>query len=196
MERLVKPSKPVFCDGSTVKNRLSNVILIGMSGAGKSTIGKSLARAMKKGFLDTDLLIRQREGRLLCEILETLGSMKFLELEDNVVRSLDVTDTVVATGGSIIYSPYAVEHLKKTGLFVYLDVPYKELVSRIGEGNDRGIVRFRGETLQKLYYDRKPMYQELADITIDCTQKAIREIVKAINSRCAKRPPLYSSIFK
>ena len=163
-----------------------------MSGAGKSTTGRSLAKAMNKGFIDTDLLIQQREGRLLCEILETLGSMKFLEMENNVIRSLDVTDTVVATGGSLIYSPYAVEHLKRTGLFVYLDVPYKELVSRIGEGNDRGIVRFRGETLQKLYFDRKPKYQELADITVNCTQKAIREIVMAINSHCAKRPSLYS----
>jgi shikimate kinase len=167
-----------------------------MSGAGKSTTGKSLAKAMNRAFIDTDLLIQQRVGRLLGEILETIGTMKFLEMEDNVIRSLDATDTVVATGGSIIYSSYAVEHLKRTGLFVFLDVPYEELVCRIGEGNDRGIVRFRGESLQKLYYDRKPMYQELADITINCTNKVVRGIVREISYRCEKRPLLYTSICK
>lgn len=178
------------------ENLLTNIILIGMPGAGKSITGKSLARAMNKAFIDTDLLIQQKAGKLLNEILDTLGSIKFLEMEDNVIRSLNETDTVVATGGSLIHSPYAVDHLKKNGLFVYLDVPFEELVSRIGEGNDRGIVRLNGENLQKLYEERKPMYQEFADMTIDCSHKAVREIVRAITSRCEKKPSIFTRIFK
>ncbi len=168
--------------------RLSNVILIGMSGAGKSTTGQYLAMTMHKAFIDTDVLIEQNEGKPLRDLLETLGTQGFLEIEDRVVRSLEVTNTVIATGGSIIYCPQAVAHLKKTGLFIYLDVPYEELISRIGDGNNRGIVRRQGESLRKLYNDRKPIYWELADMTINCTHKSVRGTVRAISSRYKKNP--------
>ena len=167
-------------------NRLDNVILIGMSGAGKSTLGVLLAKALGKHFTDTDILIQQKTGRLLQEIIDSDGVDRFLEIEEEIVSSLNLHDCVVATGGSVVYSDAAMHHLKAHGTTVYLSVDYDELFLRISNISDRGIV-FKGKNdLRAVYEERLPLYRTYADITVECTGHGVEQSVDEITAALKK----------
>lgn len=155
----------------------SNIILIGMSGAGKSTLGVLLAKALGKDFLDTDILIQQKTGKLLQRILDEEGVARFLEIEEEILCGLDVENYVIATGGSAVYSARGMAHLKENGRAVYLAVGYEELVARVSNISTRGIVfRTKGD-LRAVYEERLPLYERYADLTVNCTGRAIEESV-------------------
>lgn len=161
---------------------MKNIVLIGMPGAGKSTIGRLLARDLNKTFIDTDLLLQQREGKLLYEILESIEGLGFLEMEDSIIRSLHVMNSVIATGGSVVHNPLSIAHLRKTGVIVYLEISYDEMVKRIGKANRRGIVMLKFHDLLSLYRYRKPLYQRAADLIINITGKIYGEVVSTIRA--------------
>lgn len=158
----------------------NNVILIGMSGAGKSTLGVLLAKALGKSFLDTDLLIQQAEGKLLQAILDERGQDYFLETEERVVCSVTAENTVIATGGSVVYSACAMEHLRSLGTVIYLNVAYEELARRVSNITTRGIVFKGSNDFHSVYEERLPLYERYADLTVSCTGQEIETCVEQI----------------
>lgn len=143
-----------------------NIILIGMSAAGKSTIGIVIAKRLGYDFLDSDLLIQKQENALLWEIIEKKGIDGFLEIENQVNLNINVENTVIAPGGSLVYCKEAMEHLKKNGVVVYLEVPYEKLRKRIKSTKSRGMIIRENQTLKDVYYERKVLFEKYADITI------------------------------
>ena len=171
-------------------NQLDNVIRIGMSGAGKSTLGVLLAKLLGKQFFDTDILIQQKTGKLLQEIIDCEGVDRFLQIEEEILSSLEPHNAVIATGGSAIYSEKAMGHLKEHGVAVYLSVDFDELSQRLASISDRGIV-FRGTNdLHTVYTERLPLYEAFADITVNCTgcgvEESVNEIAAALKRRSAR----------
>lgn len=162
---------------------MDNVILIGMPGAGKSTIGVVLAKSIGFKFIDSDLLIQEREGKLLHEIISQVGDEGFRKIENDVNSSIDLTKAVIATGGSAVYGKEAMEHFKKIGTVVYLKHSYDEIEKRLGDLTKRGVTIKKGQTLADLYNERTPLYEKYADVVINCNNKYIRSIVKEIKSR-------------
>lgn len=162
-----------------------NVILIGMSGAGKSTLGVLLAKAIGKDFTDTDIAIQQKEGRLLQDIIDSEGIEYFMQVEEDVVSSLAFKNSVIATGGSVVYSDKIMQSLKKDAVSVYLYVPYEELAARVKNISTRGIVMRKGSTYEDVYNERLPLYEKYADITVNCSEmdieQCVYEIVKQLN---------------
>ena len=159
---------------------MKNIVLIGMPGVGKSTIGVVLAKKMGFSFVDSDLLIQEREGRLLHEIIEEEGLEGFRRIEEEVNASIQLKNAVIATGGSAVYGKKAMEHLKKIGVVIYLKLPYEELVNRLGDLEERGVAMRENQTLKELMEERSPLYEKYSDFTIDCHEKQIREIVEEI----------------
>lgn len=159
---------------------MENVILVGMPGSGKSTIGVVLAKVLGYEFLDTDLLIQKKEHRKLSEIIKQEGTERFLSIENNVLKNINVKNHVIATGGSAIYGKEGMEHLKEIGKILYLKVEYKELCERLGDLTARGVVLKKGQTFSELYEERVPLYELYADIVIDEKNKYIRQIVDEI----------------
>lgn len=166
--------------GKSAKN---NVVLIGMPGAGKSTIGVVLAKRLGFAFLDSDLVIQNREGKLLHEIIEEKGTEGFWQVEETVNASIETERTVIATGGSVIYGGRAMEHFKRIGTVVYLQLSEESVAERLGDLNERGVTLRKGQDLPALYEERVPMYERYADITMNCEGLSIREIVAAIADR-------------
>ena len=160
---------------------MKDIILIGMPGVGKSTIGVVLAKKLGLSFLDSDLLIQEREGRLLHEIIQQDGLEEFNRIEEEVNASIQQQNAVIATGGSAVYGQRAMEHLKKIGTIVYLKLPYEELVNRLGDLEERGVAMKKNQTLNQLMEERTPLYEEYSDVIIDCHEKQIREIVEEIS---------------
>jgi shikimate kinase len=158
----------------------SNIILIGMPGCGKSTVGVVLAKNLGYRFLDSDICIQEQENCLLHEIIAREGMDGFLAIENQVNASLEVENHVIATGGSAIYGTEAMEHLSAIGTIVYLKLPYEEIKERLGDLVKRGVTFREGQTLLDLYEERVPLYEKYADITVDCIGKPIREIVHEI----------------
>ncbi len=162
---------------------MNNIVLIGMPGAGKSTVGVVLAKRLGYHFMDSDLLIQEREGRLLHEIIEQEGDEGFLAIENDVNRSLQLERTVIATGGSAVYGKEAMEHLGKIGTIVYLKISYEELQRRLGNLKDRGVVLREGQDLKGLYDERTPLYERYADMVIDQDGRTIEETSRMITDR-------------
>lgn len=157
-----------------------NIILIGMPGAGKSTVGVVLAKKLGYAFVDSDLVIQSKEGRLLHEIISERGIEGFWEIEEAVNVSMEAHRCVIATGGSAVYGVQAMEHFKKLGSIVYLKLSYNAIAERLGDLNERGVTLKDGQGLPELYAERIPLYEKYADITIDCEMLSIREIVDHI----------------
>lgn len=161
---------------------MNNVILIGMPGSGKSTIGVVLAKILGYEFLDSDLVIQKSEKRRLSEIIESEGSEGFLKIENSVNCSLNPERTVIATGGSAIYGTEAMEHLGQIGTILYLKLEYEDLKQRLGDLKNRGVVLKDGQTLLDLYQERVPLYEKYAHITINESGKDIQDIALEIQS--------------
>ncbi len=159
---------------------MKNIILIGMPGAGKSTVGVVLAKKAGYAFLDSDLLIQSRKGKLLHELISEEGVEGFWKTEEAVNLSIETDRTVIATGGSAIYGARAMEHFKKLGTVVYLKLSCEEITKRLGDLCERGVTLREGQSLHDLYRERVPLYEKYADITIDCERLSIREIVEEI----------------
>lgn len=162
----------------------SNIVLIGMPGAGKSTCGVLAAKLLLKNFFDTDLLIQNMENKRLQQIINEKGTAEFKRAEEAAVLSLDIKGTVIATGGSVVYSEKAMRHLKSGGTVIYLHLSLEEMKRRIKNLSTRGIVLEKGETLDDMYAERLPLYEKYADITIDCgensVEKTVEEIVESV----------------
>lgn len=144
-----------------------NIILIGMPGAGKSSVGVILAKVLGYEFIDTDLVIQHREKRLLREIIADEGNEGFLAIENEVNATLEADKSVIAPGGSAIYGKEAMEHFKEIGTIVYLKLSYEDLAKRLGNLKGRGVVLKEGQTLKDLYDERSKLYEQYAEITVD-----------------------------
>lgn len=145
----------------------NNIVLIGMPGVGKSTLGVVLAKELGYEFVDADLLIQKREKRLLKEIIAQDGVDGFLKIENDINASIEAEKTIIATGGSVIYGSEAMEHLKQIGTVVYLKLDYDTLDSRLGSLKGRGVVLKDGQNLKSLYEERVPLYEKYADVIVD-----------------------------
>lgn len=152
---------------------MENVILIGMSGAGKSTLGVLLAKALNLDFLDTDLVIQRKYNKKLEQIIEDQGIDTFKRYEENVICSIHIDNTVIATGGSVIYSDKSMNHLKTLGKIVFIDVEYNALAERIIDIKTRGIVIEPNQTFKDLFDQRYPLYKKYADIVLSVDEGAI-----------------------
>lgn len=159
---------------------MNNIILIGMPGAGKSTIGVILAKVLGKSFVDSDLLIQKRENRLLHEIIEDDGMEGFLAIENKVNREIRLQDTVIATGGSVVYCSEAMEHLKTIGTIVYIQLGLETIKNRLGNIKQRGVVLKDGETLDSLYAERCPLYEQYADIVLNAEGLGVEDTMDRI----------------
>ena len=157
---------------------MKNIVLIGMPGVGKSTIGVILAKELGYQFVDADLLIQEQEHRLLHEIIEQDGLDGFNRIENQVNASIDTDSSVIATGGSAVYGKEAMQHLHEIGAVFYLKLSYEELKNRLGDLSERGVSIRKGQTLLDLYEERKPLYEKYADYVVDCEGKSIREVVE------------------
>lgn len=159
---------------------MDNVVLIGMPAAGKSTVGVVLAKRLGFRFVDSDLVIQEHTGMLLHQIMEEKGMDGFLKVENDVNASLCADRSVIATGGSVIYGREAMEHLKGMGTVVYLKLGLESIKERLGDLRERGVAVRDGQSLGDLYRERIPYYEKYADITVDCEDKRIRDIVAEI----------------
>ena len=159
---------------------MSNIVLIGMPGSGKSTVGVVLAKHMGYRFVDSDLLIQERENRLLSEIIAEDGLERFNTIEEEINAAIVSDRTVIATGGSVIYGPKAMEHLRRIGTVVYLKLSYEEVEERLGDLTERGVSVREDQTLRDLYEERVPLYEKYAHIIIDNEGKSIRNVVVEI----------------
>ncbi len=157
-----------------------NIILIGMPASGKSTVGVILAKVLGMDFLDTDIVIQQREGARLNDIIAVKGSDAFLEVEEQTILSLDVSRTVIATGGSAVYSDAAMRHLKTNGTVIYLEITLDELKKRLIDVKERGVVLKPDESIDEMYERRTILYKKYADISVMEEGKTIEDTVRAI----------------
>lgn len=158
----------------------SNIILIGMPGAGKSTVGVVLAKKKGYRFLDSDLVIQEKYDALLYELIAEYGTEGFKKIEEEVNASIRTKRTVIATGGSVVYGEKAMKHFKEIGTIIYLKLSCETIGERLGDLNERGVALQKGQTLEELYRERIPLYEKYADVMIDCEKKSIREIVSEL----------------
>ncbi len=157
---------------SSMSAHPSNIILIGMPGSGKSTIGIILAKLLSKSFIDTDVLIQSQEGRSLQDIVDREGYLALRAIEERAILGLDYRNYVIATGGSAVYSDAAMTHLKKDGIVVFLDVCLDTIKARVRDMGTRGLAKRPDQSLDDLFRERYALYRKYADITIDCTDRA------------------------
>lgn len=161
---------------------MKNIVLIGMPASGKSTVGVILAKTLGVGFIDTDLVIQQREGRLLQDIIDSDGLDKFLEVEENAILSLDCENCVISTGGSAVFGERAMEKLKKDSVTVFIDVSPDALKKRLSNIKTRGIAAKSGESVENILKQRLPLYKKYADFTISTENENVESSVEKIVS--------------
>lgn len=160
---------------------MKNIVLIGMPAAGKSTVGVLLAKSLGFEFIDTDLIIQKQTGRLLQDIIDSDGLDAFCIAEERAILSVSETqNTVIATGGSAVYSREAMLHLKKNGSVYYLSLPSEELLMRLKNIKTRGIAMRPGQSVDEVFKNRKALYEEYSDIEVSCSGKSAEETVTEI----------------
>lgn len=164
----------------------SNIVLLGMPGSGKSTVGVLLAKRLGKRFVDTDLLIQEQEGRLLCEIIAEEGLNRFIEIENQVNASLVAENSVIAPGGSAVYGKEAMEHFREMAEIVYLKLSYDSVAERLGDLVKRGVAFRPGQTLLDLYNERCPLYEAYADYVAECDGKELGEVLDIVREQLEK----------
>ena len=164
----------------------TNIVLIGMPGVGKSTIGVILAKMLGYQFLDADLLIQEQEGKLLREIIEEKGTEGFIQVENRVNASIEAKRAIIATGGSVVYAKEAMEHLKEIGTVVYLKVSYAVLEKRLADIKGRGVVLKEGQTLKTLFEERSKLYEQYADMEVSeeglNVEQTVEKLVELYNN--------------
>jgi shikimate kinase len=143
-----------------------NVVLIGMPGVGKSTVGVLLAKRLNYSFLDTDIYIQTREGKSLQELIQIHGAAGFCDIEERYILSVDATSHVIAPGGSVVYKSKAMEHLGTNGAIIHLDLELDRLKKRLDDIDARGVVIAPGQKIKDLYAQRQPLYSKFADFTV------------------------------
>ena len=158
----------------------SNIVLIGMPGSGKSTVGVILAKLTSRNFVDTDLLIQTDQGRPLQDIVDQSGYMALREIEEIILLGLDYRNYVIATGGSAAYSHAAMLHLKKNGTIIFLNVDLPILKSRIHDFSTRGLAKRPEQSLADLFKERYDLYTTYADFTVDCNDLNQEEVCEKI----------------
>lgn len=159
---------------------MNNIVLIGMPGSGKSTIGVVLAKKLGYHFLDSDLLIQDKYDKTLEQLIDEHGDAGFIQIENDVNKSIHVEQTVIATGGSAIYGEEAMQHLKEIGTVIYLEVSLSELEERLGSLKERGVVSNGCGTVDEILQDRRTLYRKYADITMHQDNKRLRESVEEL----------------
>ena len=161
-----------------MKNK--NIVLIGMPASGKSTIGVILAKILGMDFVDCDLIIQKKTGKLLAETISEAGADGFIELENQVLSKIDAENSVISTGGSAVYGEDAMENLRRDGIVVYLRISFDTLKRRLRNIRQRGVVMRPGQTLRDIYRERTALYEQYADIIIDETGRGIESVVIAV----------------
>ena len=162
-----------------MNSKANSVVLIGMPGAGKSTLGILLAKELGMGFVDTDVVIQVREGQTLQEILDASDYLNLRAIEEQVLLTEQIAEKVVATGGSAVYSDAGMARLRENATLIFLDVPLRELEKRISNFNSRGIARKPDQSLESLYKERCKLYRKYADITVDCDQQLLEQTLQS-----------------
>lgn len=157
-----------------------NIILVGMPGSGKSTLGVVLAKKLRYSFLDSDLLIQQEYGKSLEQLIEEHGDTGFIAIENGVNKNIQVERTVIATGGSAVYGKEAMQHLKEIGTVVYLKVDETAIAKRVGSLKERGVVANGKTTIEEIFEERKYLYETYADITVQMTDESIADALEKL----------------
>ena len=166
---------------------MENLILIGMPASGKSTVGRHLAKKLNMDFIDTDNLIEKCEGMKLQEIINSKGNDYFWKVEEEVLCNLDCHDTVIATGGSAVLFPKAIEQMRQTGIIIYLEQSLSWLKKRLYNLDSRGVTLDEGESIESLYNYRVPLYKRYSQTTVEVANKSVEEVVNEIIKSCMQR---------
>ena len=156
----------------------NNIVLIGMPGSGKSTVGVVLAKTLGVGFIDTDLIIQQQQRKLLQQIIDGDGLEKFLDCERDAILSLDADNSVIATGGSAVFRDEAMQHLKRNAVTVFIDVDTETLKKRLRNIKTRGIAADRRQSVEDILAQRLSLYEKYADITLKVKDESVEESVE------------------
>lgn len=166
----------------------TNITLIGMPASGKSSVGVVLAKRLGKKFVDTDIVIQEKYGKLLKELIEEHGDEGFREIEDEVNAGLDLDNCIISPGGSVVYGENAMRHLKEISVIIYLELSYTAIKSRLGDLRERGITLKEGQSLKDLYLERVPLYEKYADITVNEMKKSLAKTIDEICERLGEKP--------
>ncbi len=165
----------------------TNITLIGMPASGKSSVGVVLAKRLGKKFVDTDIVIQEKYGKNLKELIEEHGDEGFREIEDEVNATLDVNNSIISPGGSVVYGEKAMKHLKEISVIIYLELSYTAIKSRLGDLRERGITLKEGQSLKDLYLERVPLYEKYADITVNEMKKSLSKTIEEICERLGEK---------